>query len=136
MPRRKSSQQSRKPPDMIKEVAFVGYPISDVARARAFDENSLGLKLSEEHTFEGGKVWIKHDIAGVSLALSDTWQHSGESGPSIALEVDETDQTLAGLISSGAPGYLQKIESPLCWLAVVGGPDGNALTIHQRKSSS
>jgi len=35
MPRRKSSQQSRKPPDMIKEVAFVGYPISDVARARA-----------------------------------------------------------------------------------------------------
>jgi hypothetical protein len=36
---------------MIKEVAFVGYPISDVARARAFsDENSLGLKLSKEHS--------------------------------------------------------------------------------------
>lgn len=121
---------------MIKEVAFVGYPISDVARARAFDENSLGLKLSKEHTFEGGKVWIEHDIAGVSLALSDTWQPSGESGPSIALEVDETDQTLAGLISSGAPGYLQKIESPLRWLAIVGDSDGNALTIHQRKSSS
>jgi predicted enzyme related to lactoylglutathione lyase len=121
---------------MIKEVAFVGYPITDVARARAFYENALGLKLSEDHTLEGGKVWIEYDIAGVSLALSDTWQPSGQSGPSIAPEVEDIDQTLAGLISGGVPVYLQKIESPVCWLAVVGDPDGNALVIHQRKLSS
>lgn len=129
-------QQSGKPPEMIKEVAFVGYPVTDVARARPFYENLLGLTPSEEHMLDGGKAWIEYDIAGVSLAISDAWQPSGQSGPSVALEVDDIDKTLTRLTSGGAPVYLEKIESPVCWLAVVGDPDGNSLTIHQRKSSS
>ena len=31
---------------MIKEVAFIGYPVTDVARARAFYEGFLGLQVS------------------------------------------------------------------------------------------
>jgi predicted enzyme related to lactoylglutathione lyase len=118
---------------MIKEVAFVGYPVTDVTRARAFYENLLELKPSEENAMEGGKVWIEYDIAGVSLAISDAWEPSGQSGPSVALEVDDIDQTLARLVAGGAPLLLEKTESPVCWLAVIGDPDGNALIIHQRK---
>ncbi len=121
---------------MIKEVAFVGYPVTDVARARAFYENLLELKPSEENALESGKTWIEYEIAGVSLAISDTWEPSGQSGPSVALEVDDIDQALARLVAGGAPLLLEKTESPVCWLAVIGDPDGNALIIHQRKSSS
>jgi predicted enzyme related to lactoylglutathione lyase len=120
---------------MVKEVAFVGYPVTDVARARAFYTNLLGRPPSEDLALEGGKVWIEYDIAGVALAISNTWQPSGQSGPGVALEVDDIDKTLAKLKSDGAPVYLEKIESPVCWLAVVGDPDGNSLTIHQRKPS-
>ena len=48
--------------------------------------------------------------------------------------VDAIDETLAKLVAGGSPVYLKK--SPFCWLIIHGDPDGNSLTIHQRKSSS
>ena len=120
---------------MIKEVAFVSYPVTDIARTCAFYENLLELKPNEEQILGGGKMWIERDIAEVSRAISDTWPPSGQSGPSVALEVDDVDQPLARLASGDAPVDLEEIESPVCWLASIGDPDGNALPIHQRKSS-
>jgi len=51
-------------------------------------------------------------------------------------EVDDIDETLAKRGAGGSPVYLGKMESAVCWLAVVRDLSGSSLTIHQRKSSS
>lgn len=51
-------------------------------------------------------------------------------------EVDDIDETLAKRGAGDSPVYLGKMESSVCRLAVVRGPGGSSLTIHQRKSSS
>ncbi len=71
----------------ITEIAFVGYPVSDIKKSRAFYEDVLGLKVGElDHEMEGmpGKYWIEYDIGGSTFAISNAWEASGQSGPSVA----------------------------------------------------
>ena len=75
----------------VKEVAFVGYPVTDIKRARHFYENVLGLKVGEfDQELESmpGKYWIEYDIGSTTLAISNAWEPAGQGGPSIALEVE------------------------------------------------
>ena len=55
----------------IKEVAFVCHPVTDIARARAFYEKLLGLRILLEIEFSPGSWWIEYDVAGVALAVSN-----------------------------------------------------------------
>jgi predicted enzyme related to lactoylglutathione lyase len=51
-------------------------------------------------------------------------------------EVDDIDETPAKRVAGGSHACLPKVESPFRWLAVVGDPYGDSLSIHQRKPSS
>jgi predicted enzyme related to lactoylglutathione lyase len=117
----------------VTEVAFVGYPVTDVARARAFYEGTLGLKTAFESEFRPGQWWIEYDIAGVALAISNAWPPSGQSGPNLALEVSDLDASLAAVKAKGVPVSLDPMESPVCRFFGIKDPDGNDLTLHQRK---
>ena len=55
----------------IKEIAFVFHPVTDIARARKFYEDLLGLKTSLQVEFGPGQWWIEYDIAGQALAISN-----------------------------------------------------------------
>jgi predicted enzyme related to lactoylglutathione lyase len=46
---------------MIESVAFITYPVSDIARSRRFYEGVLGLKL----THEAFDAWFEYDLAEV-----------------------------------------------------------------------
>jgi extradiol dioxygenase family protein len=46
---------------MIKKVAFTMYPITDVARARKFYEETLGLKRGSMGS-QGEQYWIEYDL--------------------------------------------------------------------------
>ena len=48
--------------------------------------------------------------------------------------VDELDETRLKRVAGGAPVCLATADSPFCWLAIVGDPEGKPLTIHTRKS--
>ena len=78
---------------MFKKVAFTMYPITDVPRARALYEKTLGLKLGSQATM-GEKWWIEYDLPGGGcLALTNFTgeQPSASSGGTIALEVEDLD---------------------------------------------
>ncbi|MBL9198895.1 MAG: VOC family protein [Opitutaceae bacterium] len=121
----------------IKEIAFTGYPVTDIARARRFYEGLLNLKVTIQFEHEG-RHWIEYDIGPATLAISnmsaEKWKPSPD-GPAAALEVEDFDAAIATLRAANTTIYLEPMDSGVCRLAVIGDPDGNSLVIHQRKSS-
>ncbi|MGA7212734.1 MAG: VOC family protein [Terrimicrobiaceae bacterium] len=121
----------------ITEVAFIAYPVSDINRAREFYENLLGLQPGEfNHELEGmpGKYWIEYEVGNVTFAISNAWEPSGQSGPSVAFEVEDLQEAVSHLRKAGVAFLVENIETPVCSFALVTDPDGNGITIHKRKA--
>lgn len=81
----------------ITEVAFVAYPVSDISRARNFYENVLGLSPGDmDDEIEGmpGKQWIEYELGNMTLAISNAWEPSGASEPTLAFEVPDLDEAV------------------------------------------
>ena len=118
----------------VKEIAFTGYPVADIARARAFYEQTLALKSGAVFEHEG-KFWIEYEVGASTLAISnisaDTWKPSPD-GPSAALEVEDFPAAVAALRAAGARFLIEPMDSGVCHMAMVTDPDGNSLCIHQR----
>ena len=121
----------------IKEIAYTGYPVTDVARARKFYEQTLGLQTTTQFEHEG-RHWIEYDIGPATLAISnmsgEQWKPSAD-GPSVALEVEDFDSAVNALREAGVPFVVEAMDSGVCRMAIVKDPDGNALAIHKRKAS-
>jgi predicted enzyme related to lactoylglutathione lyase len=117
---------------MIHEIAFFFYPVSDMVRARAFYEGTLGLKLEMNYD----NLWVEYDINGVSLAISTMLQghQPGAKGAGAALEVRDLDAAVASLRSKGAKFLLEPIDTPVCRMAALADPDDNGIILHQRKA--
>jgi hypothetical protein len=81
-----------------------------------------------------GKYWIEYGIGNATLAISNAWDPSGMSGPSVALEVEDLDEAVSHLKQAGVVFVADHIESPVCDFALIADPDGNSITIHKRKS--
>lgn len=122
---------------MIKatDIAFTGYPVTDIARARAFYEGVLGLKSAAVFEHEG-RHWIEYEIGPATLAISnmsaDKWKPSSD-GPSVALEVADFDAAVGILRAKKTVFKLEPFDSGVCRMAIVADPDGNSIIIHQRK---
>lgn len=118
-------------------IAFTGYPVTDMARARAFYEGVLGLKTGSTW-IDGDLAWIEYDLGGATMAITnqamDKWKPSPD-GPAIALEVPDFDAAVAALKSAGVPFALEPGESSTCRIAVISDPDGNSIAIHSIKQS-
>lgn len=118
----------------VKEIAFMGYPVTDLARARAFYEQTLGLRAVAVSEHEG-RFWIEYEIGASTLVISnmspDQWKPSSD-GPSAALEVMDFADAVAALRAAGTRFLVGPIDSGLCHMAIVTDPDGNSLCIHQR----
>jgi predicted enzyme related to lactoylglutathione lyase len=115
---------------MIQEIAFIVYPVSDVPRARRFYEDTLALKIG--HNWED--KWVEYDVNGIAFAITSWVQDSkpGAPGASIAFEVDDLDVTVASLKKTGVKFLKEVFATPVCRMAVVADPDGNAVIIHKR----
>lgn len=116
----------------IKNIAFVGIPVTDVRRARTFYEEVLGLAVSEE--MMAGK-WIEYAVGDNTLAITNVgeeWKPS-DQGTGAALEVEDFDEAITKLRTQGVPFAADPFETPCCHMAVVQDPDGNKLIIHKLK---
>lgn len=121
----------------IKEIAFTAYPVTDVARARKFYEETLGLVPTMVFG-EGAQQWVEYDVGQATLAIGnfgDQWA-PGKSGGSVSLEVDNFDQAMQDLKGKGVSFYQEPFESPVCQMAFVSDPDGNAVGLHHRKAAA
>jgi catechol 2,3-dioxygenase-like lactoylglutathione lyase family enzyme len=114
------------------EIAFIGYPSTDLARSRQFYETVLGLTPSTPPT--AASRWIEYNIGPGTLALgqSPNWPPAPD-GPSAALEVENFDETVAALRTKGVAFLIGPLETPVCHMVVIRDPDGNRLTLHRRK---
>jgi predicted enzyme related to lactoylglutathione lyase len=118
----------------VTEIAFTGYPVTDVPRARRFYEGVLGLEAAMANEFKQGQWWIEYEIGAGTLALSNAWPPSGKSGPNIALEVTNLDGALEFVKAQNVPVSYGPMDSPVCRFFGIKDPDGNDVTLHQRKT--
>ena len=118
----------------VNEIAFTAYPTTDKRRARDFYEGLLGLKPTMDMDM-GENYWIEYDIGPETLALSNYWKPSAEPkmGPTVALEVENFEETVALLKSKGVPFAEEVPDGSVCSMSMVIDPDGNSLWIHKRK---
>ena len=116
-----------------KEIAFIAYPVTDMPRARRFYEVVLNLKPNEPVGSETPR-WIEYDIGSGTLGIgsSPNWLPS-QDGPSVALEVADFDAAVATLREHQIQAISGPLDLPSCRMVTVRDPDGNKLTLHQRK---
>ncbi len=115
---------------MIQKVAFTMYPVKDMAIARAFYEETLGLPPSSSGA---QSPWVEFDLPGGGCVAITTVTDEKPGGGTIAFEVDDLPATVADLKAKGVAFAAEGIESPVCHMAIVKDPDGNAIILHKLK---
>lgn len=118
---------------MVKHIAFTMYPVKDMARARKFYEQALGLPQALVHA---GGAWVEYHLDNGTFAITTMTKGvtpSANSGGSIAFEVDDVDATTAKLTAGGATLKVPAFDTPVCRMAVVADTEGNAVTLHAKK---
>lgn len=113
---------------MIKEIAFTIYPVTDMARARKFYEEILGLKADEGF----GESWIEYDVGGTTFGITNAFADATPAA-SVAFEVDDFDAEVARLQAAKVTLKGEVNDFPSCRMVLIADPDGNTLCIHQRK---
>jgi len=116
-----------------KEIAFVGYPVTDLDRARDFYGRVLGSKCILDHPVDDHIRWIEYAVGDSAIATSNAWEPSGQSGPGAAIEVADLDAAVAHLRAEGVTFRTEVLASPSCRFVGIADPDGNDLTIHQHQ---
>jgi predicted enzyme related to lactoylglutathione lyase len=116
------------------EIAFTGYPVTDIARARAFYEGVLKLEPTQTIETTNG-YWIEYDLGPSTFAISniakEDWKPSRD-GPAIAFEVDDFDTAVETLRAKSVKFVTEPFESPACRMTIISDPDGNSIVIHKR----
>lgn len=119
----------------VKEIAFVGIPVTDIERSRKFYEGVLRLQQSGQ--FMNGQ-WIEYGIGKDALAIANVvgdWRPS-DQGTGAALEVEDFEEAIRELRAADVPFVGEPGESPVCHMAIVQDPDGNKVVIHKLKPTS
>jgi catechol 2,3-dioxygenase-like lactoylglutathione lyase family enzyme len=116
----------------VERTDFVSVPVTDMARAKQFYGETLGLPL-----VSGDDAWPEYQLGeNVSLYLIDptnigqafTAPHSSH----IALRVADVAAARAELEAAGVEFPGEIFDTGVCHMAFFHDPDGNALMLHRR----
>jgi uncharacterized protein YndB with AHSA1/START domain/predicted enzyme related to lactoylglutathione lyase len=117
----------------VRKVAFTMYPVTDVARARSFYEETLGLAVGMAGG-QGDMHWVEYDLPGggcVAITNTTGEQPSATAGGTIALEVADLTGLMQDLKRKGVSFQSDVIRGPRCRMAVCLDSEGNSLVLHQ-----
>lgn len=118
---------------MFKKVAFTMYPVTDVARARKFYEQTLGLAPgSAGH--QGEHWWVEYDLPGGGCFAITNFTGEAPSdaaGGTVAFEVEDLDRLIADLKAQDVAFKSDVIHGPACRMAVCLDTEGNSILLHQ-----
>lgn len=120
-------------PLAVKKVAFTMYPVSDVARARAFYEETLGLAVGMAGG-QGSTYWVEYDLPGggcLAITNATGMESSASAGGTIAFEVQDLTSLMQHLKEKGVTFKSDVIRGPRCRMAVCLDSEGNAILLHQ-----
>ena len=121
---------------MFSKVAFTMYPVTDMARARAFYEETLGLGPSRN---AATSPWVEFDLPGggcLAITTVSPNEPSARAGGTIAFEVEDLAGLVADLKAKGVTFPADDIESPVCRMAICLDSEGNAIILHKLKSEA
>lgn len=114
----------------LNQLGQIALPVTDVDRAEAFYEKTLGLR----RLYRFGDLTF-FDCAGVRLLLEKARDVEGARGclyfrcADIALAVAEL--TTRGVVFSSKPHLIARMEDHDLWMAFFGDPDGHTLALMQ-----
>jgi predicted enzyme related to lactoylglutathione lyase len=114
----------------VERVDFIGVPVRDVARAREFYGETLGLPESAT-----GDAWGEFETGNVTIGIFAPEQMGRPFEPSsapIALRVPDVADARRRLEEAGVEFEAATLDSGVCHMAFFRDPDGNALMLHRR----
>ena len=118
----------------IVEIAFTGYPVTDINAPVPFTKMFSNLNRPGPLGMGTGS-WIEYDLGPSTFAISnmssEDWKPSND-GPAIAFEVEDFDSAMARLRDNNVRFALDPFETPVCRMAIITDPDGNSICIHKR----
>lgn len=122
-------------PGRDREIDFVAMPVEDMARAKAFYTEKLGLTLDPDFS---GDTWAEFQLPdGSTLALFAVKDMDLEFAPnvggSVGLRVPEVEQAFEALKAQGFAQADALMETPVCWMGFVKDSEGNSLVLHRHK---
>jgi len=121
-------------------VDFIGVAVSDIAAARTFYGEVLGLRAIGGF----GEHWAEFDAGNVTIALiaadAEAIAQRLAAGPQaavgVAIAVADVATAVEELRGRGVPIAIEATEFPPCHMAVVRDPTGNWVWLHQRKDGT
>ena len=114
----------------VEHVDFVSFLTQDIARAKRFYTDVLGLEIETE-----GESDMELRCGQVTLDIFDPSSIGQPFSPSpagLALRVPDVDAARAELEAKGVEFDGATIETSVCKQAWFKDPDGNALMLHRR----
>ena len=118
----------------VTEIAFSCYAVTDMARARKFYEDVLGLKPTTVVDSKHGN-WVEYEFGPYALAIgSSPMFKPSPDGCSVALEVENFDDAVAQLKQHNVKFRIEPMATPVCSMTMIFDPDGNSICIHKRKA--
>jgi catechol 2,3-dioxygenase-like lactoylglutathione lyase family enzyme len=121
---------------LVTGVDFVSIPTKNMAAARDFYGNVLGLEASKLWQGPGeDPVGAEFETGTVTIALIDCDRLGIPFQPTkapIALQVEDVPAAKAELESRGVSFQGDVIDSGVCHQAIFEDPDGNTLDLHHR----
>lgn len=115
----------------VKAIDFVVSNVSDIDRAQAFYRDTLGISDPVNSESDG---WIEFDTNPVALAIAvppPGWKQP-IGGTAIALAVDDVRAAIEELREKGVAILMEPVDTPVCTMAFIADPDGNAIFLHKR----
>jgi len=114
----------------VERVDFVSFLTEDIARAKHFYSEVLGLEIETE-----GESDMEVRCGQVTLDIFDPssiGQSFAPSAAGLALRVADVDTARAELEAKGVAFDGETIETSVCRQAWFKDPDGNVLMLHRR----
>jgi catechol 2,3-dioxygenase-like lactoylglutathione lyase family enzyme len=114
----------------VERVDFVSFFTQDIARAKRFYSETLGLEIETE-----GESDMEFRAGQMTLDIFDPSSVGQAFAPSpagIALRVPDVDRARAELETKGVEFVGETVETRVCRMAFFKDPDGNSLIIHRR----
>jgi predicted enzyme related to lactoylglutathione lyase len=114
---------------MIKDIAFVAYPVRDVPRAVAFYRDVLGLGPGDPFN----EQYVEFNVGSTVFAV-DGSPPGYEPGTcnGVNFEVDDISAARRRLAAKNV-SVSEIYEFPTCSVCFAHDPDGNGFALHQRK---
>jgi predicted enzyme related to lactoylglutathione lyase len=110
---------------MIKGIATIWLPVTDMNRAVAFYRDSLGLEVIDH---DGD--WSEVTAGDQRIGLNANESPAGDGGAVIAFAVDDLDATVEELTGKGVAFTDETSEHPWGKIAPFRDPEGNDLQLY------